>query len=246
MTLEVVVVVFFLITFFTFCCSLQHGIRKIGRWSPDDTADWSGSALTFFVRSTTSLNATIFIDFKTCLNCNYFIDYSINCKSVSTFNVVNSMNEIALTVTNSLRGSVYQILITKKTEPSTGALMVSDIRLKDAEVISGRHADICHEAHKRKMIFVGDSISVGFGVDGQNPCAFTSDTENVLHAYSSISATHASSDYHVIAWSGRGVVRNYGESENTSKSLTVPELYNRTLATSNDSSLYWDPNNYQV
>ena len=97
------------------------------------------------------------------------------------------------------------------------------------------------------MIVYGDSITVGYGVDGEYPCTFSPDTENVLHSYASITSNRVKSELHVIAWSGRGVVRNYADKLRTIDP-TVPELYNRTLANMEASGElnYWNPTEYQV
>jgi hypothetical protein len=126
-------------------------------------------------------------------------------------------------------------------------MMIDDIRILNAEIIIGDLIPNRCDDFKRKMIVIGDSINIGYGVEGEDPCPYSVDTENVLHAYGYLTATRLSSLVDVIAWSGRGVVRNYGEAAGEVGSLTVPQLYNHTLATSPSSAQnLWDPTAFQV
>jgi hypothetical protein len=73
------------------------------------------------------------------------------------------------------------------------------------------------------------------------PCEFSASTENVLDAYEEILASRLNAEIQVIAWSGKGAVRNANGSNPTSPD-PLPFYYNRTLATSvND---YWVPSKY--
>ena len=150
-------------------------------------------------------------------------------------------------ITQSTFRGRYDITITKRSEPNTGVMMIDDIRILNAEIIIGDLIPNRCDDFKRKMIVIGDSINIGYGVEGEDPCPYSVDTENVLHAYGYLTATRLSSLVDVIAWSGRGVVRNYGEAAGEVGSLTVPQLYNHTLATSPSSAQnLWDPTAFQV
>ena len=57
-------------------------------------------------------------------------------------------------------------------------------------------------------------------------------------------------ELHVVAWSGMGVVRNYGDVNQMSKD-PMPHYYNRTIATipaSSDTTdpYYWKPSNFEA
>jgi lysophospholipase L1-like esterase len=81
-------------------------------------------------------------------------------------------------------------------------------------------------APARRMEVVGDSLSVGAGVEGDSTCTGGIDayTDNYL-AYGSIAARAVSADVVTIAYSGIGVYRNYGETTPTATSLTMPKRY---------------------
>ena len=83
-------------------------------------------------------------------------------------------------------------------------------------------------------------------MDGLDPCDFSPETENIFHSYAMLTAVNVSSDLDVIAWSGRGVVRNYGDMGIPTEP-TVPDLYNRTIANLGANKFnYWESNKYQA
>ena len=81
-------------------------------------------------------------------------------------------------------------------------------------------------APARRIEVVGDSLSVGAGVEGDSACTGGIDayTDNYL-AYGSVAARAVSADVVTIAYSGIGVYRNYGETTPTAASLTMPRRY---------------------
>ncbi|CAE7023963.1 Endoglucanase E [Pyrenophora teres f. teres] len=62
---------------------------------------------------------------------------------------------------------------------------------------------------KRKIQFIGDSITVGYGLDGTFPCTNNAAVENNPSTYAALAATAVNADYDIIAWSGIGLTRNY-------------------------------------
>lgn len=98
-------------------------------------------------------------------------------------------------------------------------------------------------APARRIELIGDSISVGYGNEGPNEsCKFTPQTENHYQSYGAIAARTVGAELHTIAWSGRGVVCNYGD-DAQSCTEPLPEIYDRTLPGQNDSR--WDFARYQ-
>jgi len=89
----------------------------------------------------------------------------------------------------------------------------------------------------RTIEFIGDSITCGYGIQGKPPCDFTSSTENNYLSYSGLVGRHFNTNYYVESWSGRGVVRNYGDPNITSQ-VPLPVLYPRSIA--GDNSTNWD------
>jgi len=82
------------------------------------------------------------------------------------------------------------------------------------------------EAPARQIEVVGDSISCGYGNEGAAPdCRFSADNENHYASYGAVLARTLSAELSTVAWSGRGVVKNYdgGPGE------PMGRLYERTL-----------------
>jgi len=123
----------------------------------------------------------------------------------------------------------------------TGFTAIERIDISNAELLPKKAVP----SKDHRFLFIGDSITAAYGVEGSDSCSFNEYTENILDSYASILSEqyYSHADYHVIAWSGKGVVRNYGDVDSVSTtSPTMPVLYNLSIST--DSSSYWEPNNY--
>ena len=90
----------------------------------------------------------------------------------------------------------------------------------------------------RRMEVIGDSITAGYGNEGVAPCGFSAETENHYLTYASVAARTVGAELHTIAWSGKGMVYNFGD--DTFQPL--PELYDRTIASEDAGwSFEWQP-----
>jgi lysophospholipase L1-like esterase len=89
-------------------------------------------------------------------------------------------------------------------------------------------------AAARRIEVIGDSITCGYGNEGQNPCPFTPDTEDHYRTYAAIAARNLDAELVTVAWSGKGIIYNYGNDRNE----PMPALYDRALP--QDSSSVWD------
>src|SRR5262249_46492585 len=67
-------------------------------------------------------------------------------------------------------------------------------------------------------------------------------TENHYQSYGAMAARAVGAELHTIAWSGRGMLCNYGD-DAQSCSDPLPNIYDRTLPTQNGSR--WDFTRYQ-
>ncbi|HVY86467.1 MAG TPA: GDSL-type esterase/lipase family protein [Caulobacterales bacterium] len=66
-------------------------------------------------------------------------------------------------------------------------------------------------AHAHRILFVGDSITVGYGAAGADEhCHYSAETSPPFDSYAARTASAFDADFEVVAISGRGVVRNYG------------------------------------
>lgn len=77
--------------------------------------------------------------------------------------------------------------------------------------------------------FIGNSLICGYGVEGKDKDeAFKLETENCNLSFAAIIARYFDADYTMIAHSGRGIVRNYGDSVRTS-AITMKEKMLQTF-----------------
>ncbi|WP_320051904.1 GDSL-type esterase/lipase family protein [uncultured Acetobacteroides sp.] len=105
----------------------------------------------------------------------------------------------------------------------------------------------CSPAHykARRIEFLGNSITCAFGTESKDiHSTFTAETENNYLSYANVLSRAFDADANIVAHSGRGVVRNYGDKSMVStKEATVPKLFGRVL--DSDSTSRWDFKRYQ-
>lgn len=124
----------------------------------------------------------------------------------------------------------HAVRVTKLTEAEAGTVRVLGARLRDGAVLLAPPP-----APRRRLLVIGDSISAGYGVDGPDgSCHATSATCNAARAWPSLVADALGAELHLLAWSGRGLTRNYEADEPE----TLPVLISRTIPT--DPGSRWD------
>ena len=93
-----------------------------------------------------------------------------------------------------------------------------------------------------RLEVIGDSISCGYGneisVDDPSGYGYTTENSNAYNAWAAIAARDLDAEYMAVAYSGRGVVRNYGGSN----AKTLPDMYLQSIP---DGSLTeWDTHRF--
>ena len=150
--------------------------------------------------------------------------------------MVNS-TDTTITVADKLPRGRHQIAIRKCTEGETGVTTVRQFILPDGGTLAAA------QPRGRHIEFVGNSLSAGFGTESNNPRdPFTPESENCNLAYSTIIPRFFDADYTVIAHSGRGIVRNYGDSVRVSE-RAMRHKFMQTLDT--DTALRWHFGDYR-
>ncbi len=95
---------------------------------------------------------------------------------------------------------------------------------------------------KRKIEFIGDSITCGYGNEGFSvKCPELRSYQNNYLAYGPLTARALDAEYHITAISGKGVVRNYGDPKTFSPD-PFPTYYDQSLV--GDKSIRWDSKNW--
>jgi lysophospholipase L1-like esterase len=147
-----------------------------------------------------------------------------------TTDTITTLYRVASELSDSLP---HTVMIQKRTEPLVGKGEFMGFVLD-----RGRKLLPPDKRPDRRIEFIGNSITSGFGVEGDSPdCHFSPQTENACMSYASLTARSLNAEYFLISYSGRGVVRNYGDSNRTS-SNPMPALYDRTCFF--DSTLKWN------
>jgi len=143
-------------------------------------------------------------------------------------------------IATNLPNGVHSVLLTKRSEAFFGVVTFVGFQVKNNR---NEHKPVISKPKRqqsnRKIEFIGDSITCGYGVEGHVPCSFSISTENDDVTYGPITANHFGAEVFVECWSGKGMVRNYGDPNITSKD-PFPIYYPRTLA--NDASSSWNFN----
>ncbi|MCM1023862.1 MAG: GDSL-type esterase/lipase family protein [Prevotella sp.] len=120
----------------------------------------------------------------------------------------------------------------------------SNIGVKSIHVAS-EYGIIPTPARSRKIEFIGDSITCGYGVDAADQYeAFATTNENGEKTYAALVGKHFKADYNVISWSGIGVYSSYTESSKPNQSFLLPPIYGKTAPNELANDM-WDFSQWQ-
>jgi hypothetical protein len=153
--------------------------------------------------------------------------------------IIRTTSDTIYVLANGLSNKVHTLLITKRTEALFGIATFEGFLLDGGKGLI-KSTDMLRK--KRKIEFVGDSYFTGFGSEGDSPdCVFSRETESSYISFGPQLARMLNADYSIIAISGSGVVKNYGDSTRTSE-FPLPHYYNRTCF---NDTLLWDFSRWQ-
>ncbi|MGN0029293.1 MAG: SGNH/GDSL hydrolase family protein [Marinilabiliaceae bacterium] len=97
---------------------------------------------------------------------------------------------------------------------------------------------------ERKIEFIGNSITCGYGSESTDPNEhFSFETENHYIGYAQVATRALGAQAYIVARSGIGVYRNYGGPKEGTPELNMPSQYEYTLY--DDTSEKWDFGRYQ-
>ena len=132
----------------------------------------------------------------------------------------------------------HDVLVTKRTGPNFGVGRFTGLSLPQGGAMLDLPA-----LPTRKIEFIGDSYTVGYGNEGPAlDCGGNyRPYENSYASFAPITARALNAQSHSIAISGFGAVRNYGDA-NTTSPMPMPFYYNRTLMSRAD--LKWKFNSW--
>jgi lysophospholipase L1-like esterase len=136
--------------------------------------------------------------------------------------VMKVTSDTVLVIADQLSNKLHRVQLVKRTEGEQGTATFSGIYLDKGAAISP-----WPNVPRHKIQFIGNSITCGYGVEGESKDAhFKPETENSCKSYATITARAFDADYHLVAHSGYGVVRNYGDRKKTSPE-PMPSKYDQ-------------------
>lgn len=105
------------------------------------------------------------------------------------------------------------IRVLKLSECAFGYAGLADLQI-DGELIKPTQ----REDDALKIEFIGDSITCGYGIEGVwNVDTFSTKTERADKAYAFLTAKNLNAKFHLVSWSGIGIISNYVD-----ESVNVP------------------------
>jgi lysophospholipase L1-like esterase len=142
---------------------------------------------------------------------------------------VTSSTTSPITLVSGLENGSHTIELVKRTEAHVGEVQFKGFTVADGSLMDPP------EASEKRIMFIGDSITCGYGNEGTDQNQhFTTKNENASLAYGALTAKLLGADPVTIAWSGKGILRNYGGDTTE----TMGDIYSRILPY--NSSLLWD------
>jgi len=162
-------------------------------------------------------------------------DVALDGKIQFTLSTSQSNSPVSYLLFSSLPSGGHTITLTKRTEAlfevATFHGFVANCQGSSSSPssTSSSSPNIGLRQNPRRIEFLGDSISCGYGILGKPPCNFTPQTEDASLTYGALLSTTFNAELHLECWSGKGVVRNYGANSTRSPD-PFPIYWNRTLA----------------
>jgi lysophospholipase L1-like esterase len=198
--------------------------RFVGRVNPaTKELTWPSTGVAFsFEGTTASINIA---DLRGTASATLYIDDNEPI-------VISNVNGTSIT-TPVLSQGVHSVELRKRSETNFGTFRVEDVTTDGAFVEPETPVT-------RRIEIIGDSISVGYGLDGVLPCTDSAALQNNPKTYGAVAARALGADYSVVAWSGKGLIRNYA-SNPPDTSPPMPQLYTRYGANDADGSFTFPP-----
>lgn len=98
-------------------------------------------------------------------------------------------------------------------------------------IIQGEEGLRPTESKERRIEFIGDSITCGYGIEGVfNTDTFNTTQENPWEAYAAKTARYLNADFNCVSWSGIGVISSWTDQDIPNNDWLMPMLYKYTDA----------------
>jgi len=138
--------------------------------------------------------------------------------------------ESAPVFTLSLPPGRHHLIISKRTAPNFGPVTLMGFRMDSSGSLKAPPP-----AFKRRLEFIGDSLTNGYGDEGPGKqCQGLAHYENSSASWARVAAAQCKAEAQVLAYSGYGLMRNYGAKGERSDD-PVPFYYPRTVLAEADA-----------
>lgn len=159
-----------------------------------------------------------------------YYDVFVDGKKSGKFNIVRT--DTTVTIADRLPRGKHIIEIKKRTEGENSTATFHEFILTSGGSLTAT------QPRARYIEVIGNSLTAGYGTEGLDRNEpFKLSTENCNLSYSTIVPRYFDADYSLIAHSGQGAVRNYGDSVRTSK-ISMRQRIKQSL--DKDTSTVWN------
>ncbi len=199
-----------------FISASHESFRYVGRFdfsNPQEVRyDWSGVYIQFSFRGT---ECAVKMSDTGHNYYNVFVDDQPS-------KTIDVKSDTTIVIASNIGTNIHKIRIFKRTEGNQGTGAFKGILISEnGEMLEWK------DVPTRKIEFIGNSITCGYGTEGLSKSErFKPSTENNYLSYAPIMSRAFKADYHIVAHSGMGVVRNYGYKEKVSPNA-MPDRFNR-------------------
>ncbi|MEO9969757.1 MAG: GDSL-type esterase/lipase family protein [Hyphomonadaceae bacterium] len=115
--------------------------------------------------------------------------------------------------------ATYDVRMVLRSERTPSPILFAGFDPHFGTIDIGEPADL-------QMLVIGDSISTGYGVEGDSQnCKYSRETQNANLAFGAVAGRMLDADVTTIAMSGRGLTRNWGGDDRA----TMRAIYNRLM-----------------
>lgn len=206
------------------CLALLHDAcagrvpHFLGRVDPTTRElTWPGSGVTFSFTGTTAS-----IALKAIQGSN-----SMQLEIDGTTSIIYNVTGTSITAPLKVPYGVHNVTLRKRSDSLWGTVTLGNVTTDgkfNDPIIPGRRIEV-----------IGDSITVGYGLDGQGPCSNNASVENAPKTYGALAALALGAEYSLIAKSGIGLSRNYMKSKPDPEPL-MPALWTQSTPQASPNS----------
>ena len=147
-------------------------------------------------------------------------DITVELASVVDENAMSGAGSMETSASQKL----HKVQFVKLSECAMSGLGIAEVQLESQSDITVAAV----EAKAKKMEFIGDSITCGYGIDMEDPLVtFRTDTEDCTLGYAYQTAQKLGTECQLVSFSGYGIITGYTETDEMRRDQLVPSFYEK-------------------